>query len=382
MTVIVERFLLWARTAPVARRSEAAAALARAYLFSSLNEDQRDQVEAAMTVLLDDGAPEVRFALAEELGASDLAPHHIILSLAADRPAIAGIVVERSPLILDSELVDLIAGRDEAIQCAAARRPYVSRAVSAALSEVGSAPACLALLHNGGARVPRFSFDRIIERHGDCPELRSSLLDRDDLPLDIRQTLLARLTASLRDLVVEHAWLTPARADLVTRDARDRATIEAAFEAPADSMPSLVRHLLDAGELTPAFLIRAAASGQTLLFETALAMLANVPQARVSALIASGRISTLIALLQRSGLSPATFPAFSAAAEVLRSAAAGNDTRSDYRRATHIIDAIVSRYGQRRDRELDVILQLLRGFATEAKRAAARGYAQQILEAA
>jgi uncharacterized protein (DUF2336 family) len=290
--------------------------------------------------------------------------------------------VEHSPLILDSELVDLIAGRDETIQCAAARRPYVSRAVSAAISEVGSAPACLALLGNGGARVPRFSFDRIIERHGDCPELRSFLLEREDLPLDIRQILLARLTASLRDMVVGNAWLSPARADTVLRDARERATIAAAFEAPADSMPSLVRRLLEAGELTPAFLIRAAASGQVLLFETALAELANVAQRRVSALIASGRTASLIALLQRSGLAPETYPAFTAAAEVLRTPGPADDATSDYRRATHIIDAIVSRYQERRDRELDGILQLLRGFATEAKRAAARGYAQQVLEAA
>ena len=382
MTVLVERFLLWARTAPIVGRSEAAAALARAYLHSPLDPDQRDEVEAAMTVLLDDCAAEVRLALAEELGHSDGAPHHIILSLAADRSPIAAIVIKGSPLLLDSELIDLIATRDEPIQLAAARRPYVSRALSAALSEVGSAEACLALLENGGARVPRFSLDRIVERHGGRPELRASLLQREDLPLDIRQRLLVRLTESLRDMVVDHAWLSPEKADAVTRDARERATIAAAFEAPADSMPGLVARLLDTGELTPAFLIRAAASGQTLLFETALAALADVPQPRVSALIASGRTSSLVALLEQSGLAPETFPALTAAAEVLRSMVPDRDPTSDYRRATHIIDAIVSRYQQRPDRELDKILQLLRRFTTEAKRAAARGYAQQILEAA
>jgi uncharacterized protein (DUF2336 family) len=74
MTIVIERFLLWARTAPVARRTEAAAALARAYLHSPLEPDQRDGIEAAMTVLLDDSAAEVRVALAEELCTSDDAP--------------------------------------------------------------------------------------------------------------------------------------------------------------------------------------------------------------------------------------------------------------------------------------------------------------------
>jgi uncharacterized protein (DUF2336 family) len=176
--------------------------------------------------------------------------------------------------------------------------------------------------------------------------------------------------------------MPPERADIATRDARERATIAAAFEAPADSMPALVDRLVAAGELTPAFLIRAAASGQTLLFGTALSALAGVPQPRVTALIASGRASGLQALIEKAGLPERTFPAFAAAIDVMRDGDTAPDALSDYRRATHLIDAILQRYQNRPDRELDPILALLRRFATDAKRAAARGYAQQIMEAA
>src|SRR5687767_8770589 len=110
--MIVERFLLWTQTAPLQRRVEAAHALARGFLVSPLAPAERDQVEAAMTVLLDDAAGEVRLALAEELAGSEQAPHHIILSLARDKAPIAAVVAERSPLILDSELVDMIGSRD------------------------------------------------------------------------------------------------------------------------------------------------------------------------------------------------------------------------------------------------------------------------------
>ena len=344
--------------------------------------EEREQVEAALTVLLDDPSPEVRLVLADILAASEQAPHHIILTLANDRPPIAAVVAEKSPLILDSELVDLVATRDEIVQVAIARRPFLSRAVSAAIAEVGSGEACLALISNGGARVPRFSLDRLIERHGDYPELRLTLLERDDLPLDVRQVLLARLTASLRDLIVEREWIAPERADIITRDARERAVIAAAFEAPADSMPELVQQMIRAGELTPAFLIRAVVSGQTLLFEVALAALARVPLARVHALVASGRNANLRALLEKSRIPPKIFAALEAGVDVIRSGDGTNGALSDYRRATQLIDAIVSRYQSRRDRELDQILALLRHFATEAKRSAARGYAQQMLEAA
>jgi uncharacterized protein (DUF2336 family) len=382
MSVIVERFLQWAQTATVSRRAEAASALVRAFLQSPLSPGERDDVEAAMTVLLDDPAPEVRRVIAEALAHSEQAPHHVILTLANDLTPIATLVAERSPLILDTELVDLLATRDEAVQVAIARRPFVSRAVSAALAEVGSEAACEALLTNNAARIPRFSLDRIVARFGDSPPLRSLLLERNDLPLDVRQALLAKLTAALGALAIDREWLSQERAQTMVREARESATIAAAFEAPADHMPSLVRQLIDKGEMTPSLVIRAAVSGQTLLFETALAALAAVPLERVTALVASGRRGNLMALLEKAGLPRKTHAAFAAAVDVIRAGDAARGAAGDYRRATQLIDAIVALYRKRPDRELDHILALLRRFATEAKRAAARDYAHQIREAA
>jgi uncharacterized protein (DUF2336 family) len=384
MDGVVTRFLTWSRGAPVAGRVGAARALARAYLTSELSPEEREQVETAMTVLLDDQAVEVRLVLADALGKSQHAPAHIIMTLATDAEPVALIVAEHSPVILDSELVDMAATRGEAMQIAIASRPFLSRAVSAALGEVGSAEACRALVINAGARVPRFTLDRIVGRHGDCPELRLALLERKDLPLDVRQVLLGKLAGALRDLIVGHGWTTPERAAAVTDDARECATIAASFEAPVDNLPALVAQLMEGNALTPAFLIRAVAAGQALLFETALSMLARVPKERVAALVASGRTANLRALLQKAGLPHKTFPAFSAAIDVIRQgeALAEPGEGGDYRRAAALIDAIVTKYQRRPDRELDQILALLRRFARDAKRAAARDYAEQIRAAA
>lgn len=381
MSGIVEQFLNWARRAPAEKREEAARALARAYLTSPVSPEERDGLEAAMTVLLDDRAKAVRQALAEELARHDRAPQHVILTLAYDTDCVAEIVAEHSPLILDSELVDMAAVRGEAIQMAIARRPFLSRAVSAALGEVGTMKACQALIENRGARIPRFSLDRIVARHGECPEMRLTLLEREDLPLDVREVLLGRLADALHALIVSHEWLEPVRAEMVIRDAHECATIAASFEAPAENMPALIRQLMEGRALTPTFLIRAVAAGQTLLFEAALSALAGVPQDRVATLIASGRNSSLRALLQKAGLPRRTFPAFTAAIDVIRTGQY-EAADSDYTRATQLIDAIVARYQQRRDRELDQILMLLRRFAREAKRAAARGFAEELMEAA
>lgn len=380
--MIVERFLQWIGTAPVARRAEAAHALARAYLYSPLEEEERVGLEAAMTVLLDDPAASIRLSLADALATSDQAPHHIILALAGDQPQIAEVVAERSPLLLDSELVDMVAGSAPSLQTAIARRPRVSRAVAAALAEVAPVEACLALLANGGAQIARFSLDRIVERHGDEPELREALLARDDLPVEVRQALIGRLSRALRELVTERNWLAPERADQALREAAERATIAMAADAPPEVVSALVERLIAAEELTPALLMRAVAAGQVVLFQLALAALSGVPRPRVAALVASGRAANLRALLARAGLPPRTYPAFAAAIDVIRDFDDDDGPTTDYRRATALIDAIVNRYQTEPDRELDQILALLRRFAAEARRAAARSYAAQVMQAA
>jgi uncharacterized protein (DUF2336 family) len=382
MGAMVEEFLQWARRAPVADRASAARQLARAFLWPGLSAEERDEIDQAMTILLDDTSIEVRMALANALADSDKAPAHVMTALAADAEGVAIVVASRSPAILDSELVDMAATRGETMQIAIASRPFLSRAVSAALGEVGTVEACRALVSNPGARIPRFSLDRIVARHGESPELRMALLDRNDLPLEVREALLGKLAEALRELIVAHGWTTPERAAAVTRDARECATIAASFEAPAENMPALVAQLIEADALTPAFLVRAVAAGQTLLFETALSALAKVPRERVSALVASGRAANLRALLEKAKLPKKTFPVFAAAVDVIRKGDTAPGEASDYRRATYLIDAIVARYQKRQDRELDQILALLRRFASDAKRSAARGYAEQLREAA
>src|ERR1700752_3919971 len=118
--MIVRQFLHWVRTAPPGERAEATSALARAYLFSDLTPDDLAAAEGAMIMLLDDPSPLVRRALAEALAASDRAPPSIMYSLAADQPEVAALVLARSPLFLDADLVDAVARGVPSLQVAIA----------------------------------------------------------------------------------------------------------------------------------------------------------------------------------------------------------------------------------------------------------------------
>src|SRR6185503_11917060 len=119
--MIVRQFLQWIRNAAPGERAEATSALSRAYLYSDLTADDRAAAEGAMIMLLDDPSPLVRHALADALASSAHAPAAVMHALINDQPDIAAIVLERSPLLLDSDLVDAIAVGGADMQAAIAR---------------------------------------------------------------------------------------------------------------------------------------------------------------------------------------------------------------------------------------------------------------------
>ena len=110
-------------------------------------------------------------------------------------------MIERSPLLLDADLVDAAASREPAIQAAIARRADLPCAVAAALAEVGTAEACLTLIENESADIAPFSLDRIVARHGHLAAIREALLAREDLPMSTRQAVMVRLSETLAHFV-------------------------------------------------------------------------------------------------------------------------------------------------------------------------------------
>src|SRR4249920_145678 len=115
--MIVRQFISWIRTAPAGERAEATRALARAWLISDLTEEDRPAAEGALLMLLDDPSPLVRQAMAEVFARSTEAPAAIVQALSLDQPSIALPVLEHSPLLIDADLVDIVATGNNDTQC-------------------------------------------------------------------------------------------------------------------------------------------------------------------------------------------------------------------------------------------------------------------------
>jgi hypothetical protein len=170
--------MLWVGAVSAAERAEGVGALARAYLYGNFAETEKRDAEVALFSLLDDPSPIVRKSIAEAFASAVDAPHAIVLALANDQSAISSVVLGRSPLLCDADLIDCAAVGD-------AFCPGSDHASSASLDE-----------RLGGARRNRFAggADRAGGQsgRGNCRLLLTHDHERFGFDGEVREALLSR----------------------------------------------------------------------------------------------------------------------------------------------------------------------------------------------
>jgi uncharacterized protein (DUF2336 family) len=376
--MIVRQFINWIRTAPAGERAEATRSLARAWLISDLTEEDRAAAEGALLMQLDDASPLVRQAMAEVFARSSEAPAAIVQALSLDQASVALPVLEHSPLLIDADLVDIVATGNCELQCAVARRVNLPASVCAAIAEVGSASAALELIENAYAELAPFSWDRIVERHGHLAAIREAMLVLEDLPAATRAALVAKLSETLTQFVVARNWISADRAVRVAGEARDRSTVNIAARSRGDDMRGLVWHLRATGQLTAGLILRALLSGNLELFDHALVELSGLPQSRVFALLHDRGGASLHALLQRAGLPQSTFAAFKMALEVNYETGFVDSAGGAARLRRRMVERVLT-HCETDQQAAEPLLILLRRFATESAREEARMFCDELV---
>ena len=366
--MIVERFVEWAQDAPADLRADAVAALARSYLHGDLEHHIRADVEQALVYALDDRSLSVRAALADVFAGAADAPHAVVLSLANDAPDVATPVLERSPLLSDVELVDLVAQGGRRVQSAIARRRPLSAPLSAAIAEVGEAEACVALILNPDARLMRSSAARIASRHGADGAVRDALFARDDLGPELRVILMRAVASALQGFVTGRGWLAPDRARRAADEACDRGAL--AIAAGQTDRRAFVAQLAARGEFSPSLALRAVLGGDVALFEAALSSLSGQSPARVSGFIREFAGRGFEALYRDAGLPLSALPVFRAALAATREIGLAGGA-GDAGLSRRIVERALAGCPPH-DRAVEPLRAMLRRFAAEAARSEAR----------
>jgi uncharacterized protein (DUF2336 family) len=370
---IVRRFLIWAQAADADERVGAANALARAYRYGDLPTELRREAVIGMTAMLEDRSILVRRALAESLASAGDAPRHVVLALANDQPEIAAIMVARSPVLNDADLVDCAAVGDDSVQIAVARRPALGIGAAAALAEVGGREATIALLENHEARLTIGAMRRLAERFVGDGEIREALLARRWLPAVVRCDLMAATAEALSPLAAGFGLSAP-RIQRLMREACEEGAIVVAGDADGDDLVGLVRRLRASGGLTISLLMRGLVSGDRALFEAAAPEPSGLPPDRVAAFARAPHGSGFAALYRRTTL-PMQY--FTPVREAL--AALGRSVRSNQGGVVRtIVTDVIAACEAEADPRLDRLLSFLRRLETEAALKEARAAAAEL----
>ncbi len=376
--MIVRHFLSWVRTASAGERAEATRALARALLFSDLSDVDRGAAEGALLMMLDDGSPLVRQAMAEVFANSADAPPEIVRALAGDQFAVAAPLLEQSPVLMDADLVDIVATGQSDVQCAIARRPRLAAPVSAAIAEVGQAAACLELIENPDAEIAAMSLDRIVERFGHIASIREALLASDFLPASTRLALVAKVSSVLIGFVTGQRWLSEERAAQVADEACERSTVNIAVTSAGGDLAGLVAHLRATGELTPGLLLRSLLSGRVELLHAALVELTGLPEKRIAGILSERAGSGLNALLSRAGFPASMLAAFRGALNAVHEVGFVDTYDGMARLRSRMVERVLTSC-QHDEAASEALLTLLRRYATESAREEARRYCDELV---
>ncbi|MCR9122695.1 MAG: DUF2336 domain-containing protein [Phyllobacteriaceae bacterium] len=379
--MIVQHFLKWKDSANVARRTAAASALARAYLQSDLDLDDRVAAEAALTLLLDDPSPKVRFALAEALAGSIHAPAQIVTALVHDQIDIASIVIARSPVIRDGDLIERARTSPDALQCVIAGRAEVSQPLALALARHGSAASAIVLVSNANARLCQKGRALIVERHGSDAGVRGALLDHPDLEAELRYRLMKAAGRALADSPFLRGVAGSETADHLVHDSEQKALGALLATLDTRACDALVDTMRDHGDLTTVLLLRAACRGQIDFLASVLSGLAGVPLQRVTSILVNERSNQLRALLTNAGLADTIQPVFVHAVGLWRDVATGRLAAGVQEVTRRIIERIETEAAARRSAANDDIVGILRAIHLDAMRDNARAHARDLAAA-
>lgn len=298
-------------------RAQAAHKLCRCIDEAELSAEERAHAESIIAIMAQDAAVLVRRALAVALKNSPKLPREIATRLARDVETIALPVILNSPVLTDSDLVEIVRTCPPAKQVAVASREILSATVTGAIAQYGVTEAVDRALANDNARFDEAGLETTLDRFAGVSEITARMVRRNTLPVSITEKLVSMVAGELFDHLVNNHELPPQIAIDLAMGARERATIDIVEQASRQKdLGRFVQQLNLNGRLSPSLLMRGLCLGHIDFVEHAMAELAGLAHQRMWLLMHDSGPLGLKAAFDRAGLPPRLYPSFRAAIEV------------------------------------------------------------------
>jgi uncharacterized protein (DUF2336 family) len=249
-------------------------------LFLPANQRLTDQQRALMTDvlgrLLGSIEMEVRQHLVEALMRSSVELPELEALLANDAIEVARPILEKSKVIRDADLMDVVMQCAEEHRMAIALRENLAAPVAEAIVEQGirngEDDVIETLIRNDDAVLSRRAMELLVAESKRNGQFQQPLLTRNDLPVDLAYQMYWWVTATLRRHILRNYVIDQAVLDPMIERATRRALVDHDDTQSVQARAlQLARRLEELGELTDSFFLRTLRQGRLSLFAAGLA---------------------------------------------------------------------------------------------------------------
>lgn len=250
----------------------------------------------------------VREQLSDRLADVDFAPRELIKRLANDAIEVARPILERSKVLEESELIEVVRQHGQEHQLAVTKRDEVSEGVADALVEHGCDEVLVSLVQNEGAQLSRNAVETLVTKSETSEALQAPLVTRSDLPPDLMHEMFWFVSSALREHILTVTDIDEAEVDaLLAETEREMAEEARENDAGGSRAEREVRRFQRLGQLNEALMIKLLREKQMAHFICAFAILCDIDTATAKRIISDAGSEGLVVACKATGFDRSTF---------------------------------------------------------------------------
>lgn len=184
-----------------------------------LSDRERALTDQVLVRLARDMELEVRQKLALRLAVTPTAPVELVEMLAKDDISVARPILERSQLLSETTLIEIVRMRVREHQLCIARRENVSAGVSDALVEVAEPDVLEVLIRNPNATISSAAMAHLVAESRRLDQFQEPLLSRSDLPASLAHSMFWWVSSELRHKILTKFKIAEHELDEALEDA-------------------------------------------------------------------------------------------------------------------------------------------------------------------
>jgi uncharacterized protein (DUF2336 family) len=274
------------------------------------NENEAALYDEVLTSLAATMQEEVLRDLSERFASVENAPRRLVATL-IDHASfeIGRPLLERSPLISEDKLLEVVQTRSQNHIAVVASRPDVSERLSDAIVTHGDDRALTSLLKNDQARISREAFETVVDRARESRILHEPMVQCASMPVDLLNEMLFIVEQRLRvEILARNEAINPAELDEALSRTKSRMKVAT---QPSDRDIRRAQHFVaqkkDSGELNATLLIALYRDRQLIHFLFGLAEVTGMDYETTRAIVGRRDIDALATACRAADMERAAF---------------------------------------------------------------------------